>query len=95
MEAGAPVKTVALVVAGGSGSRAGGLIPKQYQRLGVKPVLRRTLEVFACHNQVDAVLVVIGNDDRARYTTVTDGLPKLLPPVVGGSNSTTIGSSWP
>ena len=37
-------KTLALVVAAGSGSRAGGGIPKQYRRIGGKAVLAHAVE---------------------------------------------------
>ena len=39
-------KFYAVVVAGGSGSRMGAEVPKQFLRLDGKPILRRTLESF-------------------------------------------------
>ena len=52
-------RTVALIVAAGSGSRMGGEGPKQYQPLGGIPVLRRAVMAFADHPRVDAVCVVV------------------------------------
>ena len=40
------MKTIALIVAGGSGTRFGAHIPKQFLELGGKPVLMRTIEAF-------------------------------------------------
>ncbi|WP_426254653.1 bifunctional 2-C-methyl-D-erythritol 4-phosphate cytidylyltransferase/2-C-methyl-D-erythritol 2,4-cyclodiphosphate synthase [Sphingomonas sp. DC2300-3] len=52
-------RTVALIVAAGSGSRAGGAIPKQYARVGGKALLAHAYAAFAGHPAVDEVVVVI------------------------------------
>lgn len=78
-------RTVALIVAAGRGSRAANAIPKQYLQLGGKTVLRRTLEAFAQHHDVDSIIAVTGADDSALYAAATLGLPKLLPPAIGGA----------
>src|SRR5262245_8181304 len=70
-----------LMVAAGKGERAGGTVPKQYQLLAGKPVLRRSLEAFA--GQVDLMQVVIGIDDEARYASAVEGL-SVLPALAGG-----------
>ena len=74
---------VALIVAAGRGTRAGGPLPKQYRSLGGKPVLRRAVQAFRQHARVDQVRVVIHADDRALYDAATAGLD-LLGPVEGG-----------
>ncbi|GAA4040823.1 bifunctional 2-C-methyl-D-erythritol 4-phosphate cytidylyltransferase/2-C-methyl-D-erythritol 2,4-cyclodiphosphate synthase [Sphingomonas rosea] len=58
----------ALIVAAGSGTRMGSDTPKQYRRLGAKPLLRHAVEALARHPRVDAVRVVIGagQEDPAR-----------------------------
>ena len=76
--------TIALVVAGGRGTRFGGGVPKQYQPLGGRPVLRHSIEAFLAHPAVDGVQVVIHADDRARYDAAVAGLP-LPAPVTGGA----------
>jgi 2-C-methyl-D-erythritol 4-phosphate cytidylyltransferase/2-C-methyl-D-erythritol 2,4-cyclodiphosphate synthase len=78
------IATAALVVAAGSGTRAGRGVPKQFASVGAKPLLRRTLEALLAHDGIDAVQVVIGADDRAAYDTAVEGLGKLLPPAFGG-----------
>ncbi len=67
-----PITTAALIVAGGRGTRAGDGIPKQYRPLpnsAGKSALAVTLEKFATHPQIDAVCVVIQEDDAELYNT--------------------------
>lgn len=45
------------IVAGGSGTRMGGDIPKQFAPLGNEPVLIHTVQAFCTHPQVDAVII--------------------------------------
>lgn len=56
-------KTVAIVVAGGRGSRMGGDRPKQFLTLSGVPILVRTLNVFARHPGMDTVVAVVPRDD--------------------------------
>ena len=49
---------IALILAGGSGSRMGLEIPKQFCSIQGKPILVYTLESFQNHPQVDAIGVV-------------------------------------
>jgi 2-C-methyl-D-erythritol 4-phosphate cytidylyltransferase / 2-C-methyl-D-erythritol 2,4-cyclodiphosphate synthase len=76
---------VALVVAAGRGTRAGGALPKQYRQLGGRAVLRWSLERFRSHPRIGAVRAVIHPDDRALYDDAALGLD-LLPPVHGGAS---------
>lgn len=50
--------TVAIIIAGGSGSRMGQDIPKQFINVYDKPVLLYTLEGFQKHPQIDAIELV-------------------------------------
>jgi 2-C-methyl-D-erythritol 4-phosphate cytidylyltransferase / 2-C-methyl-D-erythritol 2,4-cyclodiphosphate synthase len=52
----------ALIVAAGTGERAGGDVPKQFRRLGGKPVLRWAVEALIRHPAVQSTRVVIGED---------------------------------
>ncbi|HMK88617.1 MAG TPA: bifunctional 2-C-methyl-D-erythritol 4-phosphate cytidylyltransferase/2-C-methyl-D-erythritol 2,4-cyclodiphosphate synthase [Methylocystis sp.] len=84
--------TIALLtVAGGRGSRAGDGPPKQYRPLVGRSLLARTLT--ALHNGAPAAaqIVVIHDDDRARYEAARAELPEaarqaLLPPAIGGAS---------
>lgn len=75
----------ALILAGGSGSRMGSDIPKQYLKLNGVPVIRRTVEAFLRHPSVETVQVVIGPDDLAAYSDAVSGLA-LPAPVTGGAS---------
>ena len=76
-------KTVALVVAAGSGNRAGGTIPKQYRRLGNQAVLAHALDHLR-HPAIDLVQVIIGAGQQEQYDGAVQGRA-LPPPVLGGA----------
>ena len=76
--------TAAIIVAGGSGLRAGGERPKQYQRVGERAVMAHTLAAFAAHPQVDMVQPVIGAGHEALFAE-TCGDVDCLAPVTGGA----------
>jgi 2-C-methyl-D-erythritol 4-phosphate cytidylyltransferase/2-C-methyl-D-erythritol 2,4-cyclodiphosphate synthase len=58
--------TVAIIVAAGRGTRAGGDLPKQWQMLNGQPVLAHTLAAFASLPRV----LVIHPEDRARAEAI-------------------------
>ena len=53
-------RTVALLVAAGQGSRAGGDIPKQFRPIGGKPVLIHAVDALARHPAIDSIVLVVG-----------------------------------
>jgi 2-C-methyl-D-erythritol 4-phosphate cytidylyltransferase / 2-C-methyl-D-erythritol 2,4-cyclodiphosphate synthase len=79
----------AVIVAGGSGVRAGQQQgrPKQYCLVGGQTVLRRTIEAFASHPDIRYVLCVIraGDEDLYEETVARVASHKLLKPVPGGT----------
>lgn len=74
----------ALIVAAGTGTRAGGELPKQYQPIGGKAMLRHSVERLSRHPGITGVQVVIHPEHHALYTHAVEGL-NLLPPVYGGT----------
>ncbi len=80
------MSVVAVIVAGGSGLRAGGGLPKQYQLVGGKPVIRWTLEAFLGHPLISRVQTVIGQGHESLFASATEGLQQLLAPVIGGGS---------
>jgi 2-C-methyl-D-erythritol 4-phosphate cytidylyltransferase/2-C-methyl-D-erythritol 2,4-cyclodiphosphate synthase len=70
----AVMKVAAVIVAGGSGLRAGGELPKQYQSIGGKPVIWWTMTAFLNHPQISRVQMVIGNEHEAMFQEATNGL---------------------
>lgn len=80
--------TVAIVIAGGVGSRMGANIPKQFVMVEGKPVLFYTLEAFERHPQIDAIELVLieGWEDDVRRWTEEYGISKLKWVVKGGAS---------
>ena len=77
-------KTHVVIVAAGRGSRFGGDVPKQYEDLGGKAVLYRTIRAFKNVPSIDQIITVIHPDDRDLYRKSISGL-RIQPPVVGGA----------
>ncbi len=69
-----------LIVAAGKGERAALGLPKQYEPLAGRPMLRRTVEAF----QGYPMLVVIGAGQQEMAAAALAGLD-LPAPVVGGA----------
>lgn len=69
-----------LIVAAGKGLRAGTELPKQYERLAGKPMLRRTVEAFSDY----PVQVVIGPGQEDLAAEALAGLD-IARPVIGGA----------
>jgi len=59
------MKTAAIIVAAGSGIRAGGSVPKQFAPLAGRPMLAHSYAAMTSHPGIDAVLVVIGEGQEA------------------------------
>lgn len=78
---------IAIVIAGGVGSRMGLDIPKQFVKVDGKTVLEYTLEGFQNHPLVDAIEVVCikGWEDVVMRDARTFGVTKLKWIVEGGS----------
>lgn len=74
-------RTAALLVAAGSGTRAGGSVPKQYAPLGGKPLLAYAHQALSSHAKIDAVLTVIGQGQEALLV----GALGPIPFVIGGA----------
>ncbi len=79
---------IALIVAGGSGTRMGQSVPKQFINVYGKPVLLYTLEGFEKHPLIDAIEVVCLNgwEDALRAYAKQFNISKLKWIVPGGSS---------
>ena len=61
MHLGALLMTItALIVAAGKGERAGGGLPKQYQRVASVALVAHAVDSFRAHPAVDRIMIVIG-----------------------------------
>lgn len=56
------MKNVAIILAGGIGSRMGGSMPKQFLSLNDKPVIVHTLENFQRNSQINSIIIVCVKD---------------------------------
>ncbi len=57
------MKRYAIIVAGGSGTRMGSALPKQYLEIGGKPILMHTLSVFYLSDtEIELILVIPESD---------------------------------
>lgn len=78
------IQTIAIIVAGGTGSRIESELPKQYVPFNNKTMLFHTLMAFLNHPDIDAVCVVIHPEHHHLYQKAIPLHPKLLPPIEGG-----------
>ena len=54
-----PTQRTALLVAGGSGTRLGGPVPKQFQAVKGRPLLMWTIEAFHRYDAMMPIIVVL------------------------------------
>jgi len=78
-------RTSALIVAAGSGTRAGGDLPKQYVPIAGKAVLAHAIDALQAHGGIDEVRVVIGAGQEQLYAAAI-GARTLGAPVIGGAS---------
>ncbi len=78
-------KHVAIILAAGSGSRMGGNIPKQFQRLGEKPVICYSLQAFE-ESFIDEIILVVaeGTEEDCRTRFVNKYGYSKVTKIVGG-----------
>ena len=83
------MKNVAIIIAGGIGSRMGQEIPKQFINVYDKPVIIYTLEAFQNHPLVDDIYVVCidGWHDILRAYSKQFGITKLRNVFSGGASA--------
>lgn len=77
-------KIFALIVAAGIGVRAGGVVPKQYARVGGKALLAHSVEALLAHPRIASVRVVIHPEHAEFYAEAIAPRANLLPPILGG-----------
>ena len=78
------MKTTALIVAAGKGHRAGGDLPKQYQKIAGRAVLWHAIKALISHPGINDVRVVISEKDEELYRQSIDGF-ELSAPILGGT----------
>ena len=79
---------IAVILAGGVGSRVGAGMPKQFVKIHDKPVIVYTIEAFQKHEDIDAIEVVCvkSHIDYMRELVDTYGLSKVKWITEGGAD---------
>lgn len=80
---------IAIIKAGGIGSRMGSGVPKQFITVDGKPIIVYTMEAFQHHPGIDRIIVVCvkGWDEILRLYAENYGITKLEKIVEGGETS--------
>ncbi|MBO4599928.1 MAG: 2-C-methyl-D-erythritol 4-phosphate cytidylyltransferase, partial [Bacteroidales bacterium] len=56
------MRNIAVILAGGAGSRMGGGIPKQFLKVAGKKIIEHTIDVFEKNVHIDEVAIVCKSD---------------------------------
>jgi 2-C-methyl-D-erythritol 4-phosphate cytidylyltransferase len=78
------MKTTAIIVAAGSGSRFNSETPKQFLEINGKPVVVHAIERFEAAPSVDAIILVLAKDQTGKLDL--NSFTKLQAIVAGGSS---------
>ena len=78
---------IAVILAGGTGTRVGANIPKQFIEVLGKPILAYTLEDFQLNSEIDAIEIVCHKDwmDEVRRICDEYSISKLRWLTIGGA----------
>jgi 2-C-methyl-D-erythritol 4-phosphate cytidylyltransferase/2-C-methyl-D-erythritol 2,4-cyclodiphosphate synthase len=76
---------VAIIVAGGTGTRMGGAVPKQFLALGGRTILDRTLSAFAGSARVDGIVLALPPSSPEEIKASYRAVAKVLAVVDGGA----------
>jgi len=74
-----------IIAAGGRGERLGAGVPKQLLTIGGRPILQRSLELFANHPRVDRIVVVLPPDLAADPPAYLAALARPVAVAIGGA----------
>jgi ribitol-5-phosphate 2-dehydrogenase (NADP+) / D-ribitol-5-phosphate cytidylyltransferase len=81
------LRTVAVILAGGTGSRVGLDIPKQLLKIAGKTIIEHTLDAFEAHPGIDEILVMmaVGHTAQVRQLVARAGYRKVVRVIDGGA----------
>jgi 2-C-methyl-D-erythritol 4-phosphate cytidylyltransferase len=82
------MRTVAVVLAGGSGSRFGSTSPKQLRVLAGRNLIEHCVHAFEQAPDIDQVIVVTGTDIREQVRNHLVGFGKVAAVIPGGASRT-------
>lgn len=80
-------KNLALILAGGSGSRIGGELPKQFVKLKDKTVIAHTIDRFEHHPRIHHIFIITNPEFREQTQAIVSegGYKKVLKVINGGA----------
>jgi len=81
-------KAVGVILAGGTGSRVGGEVPKQLLPLAGKPLMEHSIAAFQRCPGVDEIVIVMQPDHLGGAKDITAGYPKVTKVLPGGPSRT-------
>lgn len=81
-------RTVAVVLAGGTGQRVGGDLPKQLIEVGGRTILAHAIAAFDGHPEVDEVLVVMAAGHERAAAAIAAPFRKAAGVIEGGDTRT-------
>ena len=81
------MKTVAVILLGGKGTRFSADLPKQYIKIAGKQVVEHVIDIFQRHAQVDEICLVVDEKylDKVEGITLTNGYTKIRKILIGGA----------
>jgi len=84
------VRTVAVVLAGGTGTRIGLDLPKQLLKIAGKTIIEHALDAFEAHPQISEIVVVMaaGHVEAVRQLAARGGYAKVTHVIEGGTDRT-------
>jgi 2-C-methyl-D-erythritol 4-phosphate cytidylyltransferase / 2-C-methyl-D-erythritol 2,4-cyclodiphosphate synthase len=65
--------TAAIIVSAGHGIRAGGVVPKQYQRVCGKALIAHAYDCFAAYGAIDHIIIIHGEGQEDLLHTALEG----------------------
>lgn len=79
------MKTIAIILAGGSGQRFETKTPKQFIKINKKMIIEYTLNTFQNSSCIDEIIVVTPNEFIGKITKLQSTYPKITKIVLGGA----------
>ncbi|HVF31028.1 MAG TPA: 2-C-methyl-D-erythritol 4-phosphate cytidylyltransferase [Pyrinomonadaceae bacterium] len=79
------MKTTAIIVAAGTGSRFNSDTPKQFVKLAGRPLIEHTIERFDATPSVDEIILVLARDRAETFLRSESGFEKLRRVIIGGT----------
>ncbi len=81
-------KTALVLVAGGSGTRMGGKLPKQYMKINGREIIEHTLSTFHDSGMFDKIVIVCAKPYMAHVTSLLQSFKSEIPVVITESGET-------